>query len=253
MQSSLKSSDPVDHEDHASGVSRLGYFLRGLRGSLSVPGLVLAVTFVGFGGLLHDLGFPIVAGLLSTVLVWALPAQVILVGGLSAGTALPAVAVAVCLSGVRLMPMVVALMPLIRGRRTSLATELFCAHFIAVTLWVEGFRLLPKVPLDGRPAYTIGLGCGLIGISTSGNLAGYFLTNTLPGPLSVALLLLTPISFSILLVRNAKANVDWLAIVLGAALAPLVAGTPGGLDLFWSGVGGGTLAFLIAKLMRWHA
>jgi predicted branched-subunit amino acid permease len=257
MHSSLKSSDPADGEDQVPadgpGASRLVYFARGLVGSLSVPGMVLAVTFVGFGGLLHDLGFPILAGLLSTVLVWALPAQVILVGGLSSGAALPAVAVAVCLSGVRLMPMVVALMPLIRGRRTSLLTELLCAHFIAVTLWVEGFRLLPKVPVDGRPAYTIGLGCGLISISSAGTVAGFYLTNTLPGPLSVALLLLTPISFSILLVRNAKAHVDWLAIVLGAALSPLVVGAPGGLDLFWSGVGGGTLAFAVAKLLRWSS
>lgn len=258
MHSSFDSSDPaysegLDPADDAPGVSPFVYFLRGMRGSLSVPGLVLAVTFIGFGGLLHDIGFPISAGLLSTVLVWALPAQVILVGGISSGTALPAVAVAVCLSGVRLMPMVVALMPLIRGRRTSLATELFCAHFIAVTMWVEGFRLLPKVPVEGRPPFTIGLGSGLIAISVAGNLAGFFLTDRLPGPLSVALLLLTPISFSILLVRNAKAHVDWLAIVLGAALSPLVIGSPGGLDLFWSGVGGGTLAFAAARLLRWQA
>lgn len=234
------------------GPGRLGYFTRGLRGALSVPGLVLAVTFVGFGGLLHDIGFPIGAGLVSTVLVWALPGQVILIGGVAAGTSLPALALAVCLSGVRLMPMVVALMPLIRGRRTSLLTELFCAHFVAVTAWVEGFRLLPKVPVEGRPAYMIGLGSGLIALSMVGTFAGFFLADRLPGPLSVALLLLTPISFSILLVRNAKATVDWLAIGLGAALSPLVAGSPGGLDLFWSGVGGGTLAFAAAKLMRWR-
>lgn len=251
MQSS-HSPDPTADDD-APGASRLVYFLRGLAGSLSVPGVVLAVTFVGFGGLLHDIGFPITAGLISTLLIWALPAQVILVGGISSGTALPALAVAVCLSGVRLMPMVVALMPLVRGRRTSLATELFCAHFIAVTMWVEGFRLLPKVPVEGRPAFTIGLGTGLIAISVAGNFAGFYLTNTLPGPLAVALLLLTPISFSILLVRNAKARVDWLAIGLGAALSPLVVGAPGGLDLFWSGVGGGTLAFAAARLLRWRA
>jgi hypothetical protein len=120
-------------------------------------------------------------------------------------------------------------------------------------MWVEGFRLLPKVPVAGRPSFTIGLGSGLIAISVAGNLAGFFLTDSLPGPLSVALLLLTPISFSILLVRNAKAHVDWLAIALGAALSPLVIGSPGGLDLFWSGVGGGTLAFATAKLLRWQA
>lgn len=223
------------------------WFLRGMAGAAAVPGFVLMVTFVGFGGLLHDLGFPIGAGLLSTLLVWALPAQVILVGGLAAGTSLPALALAVCLSGVRLLPMVVSVMPLMRGPRPRLWSELLCAHFVAVTMWVEGFRLLPKVPAEGRPAYTCGLGMGLVGMSMAGTAFGFYLTNALPGPLAVALLLLTPISFTILLVRNAKQVVDWLAIGLGTAIMPLAADAPGGLDLFWAGVGGGTLAFLIDR------
>lgn len=226
------------------------YFLRGVAGSFSVPGMVLLATFLGFGGLLHDVGFPIVAGVLSTLLMWALPAQVIMVGGLSSGAALPAVAVAVCLSGVRLMPMVVALMPLMRGRRPNLLLELVAAHFVAVTMWVEGFRLLPKVPVEGRPSYAIGLGVGLATCSMATTWAGYYLSGSLPGPLAVALLLLTPISFTILLVRNARGRVDWLAIAFGTALSPLVANTPGGLDLFWSGVGGGTLAFFAARLWK---
>jgi len=225
----------------------LRWFLRGAAASLSVPGFVLVATFVGFGGLLHDINFPIGAGLLSTVLIWALPAQVILVGGVAAGASLPSLAIAICLSGVRLMPMVVSLMPLMQGKRPRFLSELICAHFVAVTMWVEGFRLLPKVEPAGRPAFTIGLGTGLIGLSVAGTALGFYLTHTLPGPLAVALLLLTPISFAILLVRNSKEPVDWLAIVFGAVLSPLVVDSAGGLDLFWSGVGGGTLAFLVAR------
>lgn len=221
-----------------------------MRACVSAPGLVLVATFVGFGGLMHDVGFPIIAGLLSTVLIWALPAQVILIGGLAAGASLPALALAVCLSGVRLFPMVVSLMPLMRGRRSNIVVELICAHFVAVTLWVEGFRILPGVERDARPAFTIGIGTGLIAISCAGTLLGFYLSGALPGPLAVALLLVTPISFTILLVRNAKAAVDWLAIGLGAALSPLVANSPGGLDLFWSGVGGGTLAFFAARIWK---
>lgn len=228
----------------------LYWFARGMLGAVSVPGCVLVAAFVGFGGLMHDVGFPIGAGLLSTLLIWALPAQVILVGGLAAGASLPALAVAVCLSGVRLLPMVVSLMPLMRGRRPNLVSEMLCAHFVAVTMWVEGMRLLPKVTSEGRPAYAIGLGVGLTAMSCLGTAVGFYLTNALPGPLAVALLLLTPISFTILLVRNARAAVDWFAIGFGAALSPLVANSPGGLDLFWSGVGGGTLAFFAARLWK---
>ncbi|WP_248310402.1 AzlC family ABC transporter permease [Bosea sp. 117] len=244
--------NPPSESDAAATPTGL-WLLRGLRGSLSVPAAVLFATFVGFGGLLHDVGFPVGAGVLSTFLVWALPAQVILIGGLASGTPLPALAVAVCLSGVRLLPMVVAVMPLMRGRRPRLLTEIVCAHFVAVTLWVEAFRLLPGVPSVGRPPYALGLGLGLVGQSMAGTAIGYYLTGGLPGPLAVALLLLTPISFTILLVRNARQTVDWLAIAFGAGLAPLVVGSAGGLDLFWSGVGGGTLAFFAARLMERRA
>lgn len=225
------------------------WFARGMIGAVSTPGLVLLATFIGFGGLLHDLGFPILAGILSTLLVWALPAQVILVGGLAAGASLPALAVAVCLSGVRLLPMVVSLMPLMRGTRPRLLSELICAHFVAVTMWAEGFRLLPGIAPEGRPAYAAGLGFGLTTMSMCGTAGGFFLTGLLPGPLAVALLLLTPISFTLLLVRNARRAVDWLAIGLGTAISPVVANSPGGLDLFWAGVGGGTLAFFIARAL----
>ena len=238
---SLRSSSS-DEQPHT-----LRWFCQGVWASFSVPGLVLVATFIGFGGLLHDLEFPIGAGLLSTVLIWALPAQVILVGGIASGASLLSLAVAVCLSGVRLMPMVVSLMPLMRGSKPRLLSEIVCAHFVAVTMWVEGFRLLPKVDAAGRPAFATGLGAGLQALSTAATALGFYLTHNLPGPLAVALLLLTPISFAILLVRNSSTPVDWLAIGFGAVLSPLVANSPGGLDLFWSGVGGGTLAFFIDR------
>lgn len=237
--------------EHPAGAHSPGFWLlRGMVASLAVPGLVLVVTFIGFGGLLHDLGFPLVAGVLSTVTIWALPAQVILIGGLAAGTSLPALALAVCLSGVRLMPMVVSLGPLLRNRRSTVWSELFVAHFVAVTMWVEGLRQLPKVPAEARPVYAVGLGAGLISLSSIGTVVGYYLTGLLPGPLSIALLLLTPVSFTILLVRNAATPTDWLAIVLGGALAPIAAQAPGGLDLFWSGVGGGTIAFIVGRFVE---
>lgn len=218
-----------------------------MRGATAVPGLVLIAAYIGFGGLAHGLGIPFAPTLVSTLLVWALPAQVILVGGLGDGTALPALALAVGLSGVRLLPMVVSLMPLMRGRRPRLWLELICAHFVAVTMWVEALRQLPAVPTEGRPAYALGLGSGLTLMCVAGTTIGFYLMSGLPGPLAVGLLMLTPISFSILLVRNAAIPMDWFAIAAGAVLAPLVAGSPGGLDLFWSGVGGGTIAFLAAE------
>lgn len=229
------------------------WYLAGARAAVSVPGLVLFAGYIGYGGLLQGVDFPFFAGLLSTLLIWALPAQIILIGGLATGTGLIPIALAVTLSSLRLLPMVVSLAPYLSGTRRSVAKELLCAHFVAMTVWVEGLRLLPKMTLHGRVPFVLGLGNGLVVFSLLGTATGYLMAGELPERLAVGLLFLTPISFSILMVRGAKEPTDWLALALGFFTTPFVAGMSGGMDLMISGLGGGTLAYLAGRLMRRRA
>ncbi|WP_245263323.1 AzlC family ABC transporter permease [Azorhizobium doebereinerae] len=211
---------------------------------------MLIASYIGFGGLLQGVGFPLLPGMLSTILIWALPAQVILVGGLAAGTALPAIALAVGLSSIRLLPMVVALAPVARGRHRSVWAEIWSSHYVAMTMWVEGMRLLPKVPAEGRLPYMLGMGNVYVGVSTLSTWIGFELAGGLPAPLAGALLFLTPASFTILMVRGSRTALDWMALGFGLVSAPLVAGLGGGMDLMIGGVGGGTLAYVGARLMK---
>lgn len=217
---------------------------------ISVPALVLFASYLGFGAVLESVGFPIGAGLVSTLLVWALPAQLILIGGVAAGTALPALALAVGLSSMRLLPMVVSIAPYMRGPGRSLWRELLCAHFVAMTVWLEGLRLLPHLPGTAREPFVLGLGSMLVGVSVAGTLAGHAVAAELPGPLAAGLLLLTPLSFTILMVRNATLPTDWLALAAGVSIAPLTLQLAGGMDLLIAGIGGGTLAFLGGRLLE---
>lgn len=226
------------------------WFLQGALTSLSVPGLVLLAGYVGYGGLLQAVDFPFYAGLLSTLLIWALPAQLILVGGLATGTGLVATALAVTLSSLRLLPMVVSIAPYLRGPRRNTAVELLCAHFVAMTVWVEGQRLLPKMPVEGRVPFVLGLGMALISISLVGTGSGFIMAGELPKHLAIGLLLLTPLSFSILMVRGASGVTDWVALAVGFFTTPFVAGLSGGMDLMLSGLGGGTLAYIIGRMAR---
>src|SRR3954447_13091864 len=90
-------------------------FLRGfLVAWRSVFAYVLFGTFVGIGALGHDFGFSLSWMLLSTALIWAAPAHVILISALGTGASIVETAIAVTLSGVRLLPMVVALLPILR-------------------------------------------------------------------------------------------------------------------------------------------
>lgn len=221
-----------------------------MRHGISVPAVVLFASYTGFGALLQGVNFPLGAGLLSTLLIWALPAQVILVGGLVAGTALPALALAIGLSSMRLLPMVVSVAPYMRGPRRSMLAELVCSHYVAMTLWLEGLRLLPHLPGEARVPFTLGLGNMLLSVSVAGTAVGYLVAGELPGPLAAGFLFLTPLSFSVLMVRNSVGFTDWLALGAGFIIMPFTLGLDGGLDLLIAGVGGGSLAYVIGRTRR---
>ncbi len=238
-------------ENEEPPVSAGRWFLRGVyAGIVSVQGMVLAAAMVGFGGLCRDIGFPLGAAVLSTVLVWALPAQVLVVGGFAAGNAAPAIALAVALSSIRLFPMTASLVPYLRAPGTGLGKQLLAAHFIAVTAWIEGMRQLPGKPLEGRWPFFLGIGCLLILSASVSTVAGFYLAGTLPRSLAIGLLFLTPLSFLIQLSHNARDLVDRMALGLGLVLAPLFAEFGGRLDLLWTGLVGGTAAWGVHRLWK---
>jgi predicted branched-subunit amino acid permease len=227
------------------------WFLRGARvAATSVQGLVLLASMVGFGGLCRDIGFPIGAAMLSSALIWALPAQVLVVGGYAAGNAAPVIALAVALSSIRLFPMTAALMPYLRGRKSGVGVQLLAAHFIAVTAWIEGMRRLPSTPVDGRLPFFFGIGCLLVTSATAATLGGFLLAGSLPRSLAIGLLFLTPLSFLIQLSHNARDMVDRLALAFGLVLAPFMAEIGGRLDLLWTGLIGGTAAWVVHRFVK---
>jgi predicted branched-subunit amino acid permease len=214
----------------------------------SVFFLVLAGTYIGIGALTHDYGFSSWWLALSSLLVWAAPGQVILISSLGTGAAPLEAAIAVTLSAIRLFPMVVALLPLLRGPETRTRDLLLPAHFTSVSMWVESLRLLPGMPRERRIAFCNGLSVGYMGTAVTFGFVGYYLAAGLPPLFAGALLFLTPMSFLISTARNSRLLVDRLALVLGLVLGPLLTYWHIGLDLMWTGLVGGSLAYGVHRL-----
>jgi len=209
---------------------------------------VVIGTYVGIGALTHDFGFGLGWALASTALVWAGPAQVILVSALGAGAAPVETALAVGVSSARLLPMVISLLPLIRRPKTPYRALILPAHLTSVTVWIEALRLLPQVPREARIPFANGVGLGFMGAAQAGTLIGYYLATSLPPLLTAGLLFLTPISFLISTTRNCRLMSDWLALAFGLVLGPLLAAWQMGLDLLWTGIVAGSLAYGIHRL-----
>ncbi|WP_291844053.1 AzlC family ABC transporter permease [Bradyrhizobium sp.] len=205
--------------------------------------LVLFATYLGIGALAHDSQFSLGWVLGSTLLVWAGPAQIILISTLGSGATAVQAAIAVTLSAIRLFPMVVSVLPLLRTPQTKRRHLVLVAHFIAVTLWVECYRLLPQVPRARRIAFTHGLGSGLLIVCLAATALGYGLAANLPPLFAAAILLLTPLAFLLSTARNCRQLSDVLALVLGLALFPLVSMLQTGVDVLLSGIAAGTIAY----------
>jgi predicted branched-subunit amino acid permease len=189
--------------------------------------------------------------MLSTLLMWAGPAQVILYSSLATGAALPTIAMAVCLSSVRLMPMTMSVLPLIKRPGQCIAVQLFAAHYVAVTVWVESLRRLPSIPAEQRFSYFLGFANSALGISTLLTFLGYYLVGTLPAPLAAGLLFLTPLFFTISLSAGARSLAHWSSIILGFIITPVFSATLGrDFDLLATGIVAGTLAYLIGRVRR---
>src|SRR5262249_2759205 len=144
--------------------SAIAVFFAGFRAAWrAVLAYVVIGTYVGIGALTHDFGFGLWWAVASTALVWAGPAQVILVSALGAGAAPVETALAVGVSSARLLPMVISLLPLIRRPKTPYRVLILPAHLTSVTVWIEALRLLPQGPREGRIPLADGRGLVLLG------------------------------------------------------------------------------------------
>jgi len=227
---------------------RRRWFLIGAARAASVPGLILCTAHIGFADLARQAELTMAQAVFMVGAIWALPGMVVLVGAVLSGAGLLAVAFAVALSSVRLTPMVVALVPELRGPRTRRLTLYLLSHFIAVTSWVIAMETVRKVPRDLRTSYYFGLGSILVLVNMVVVAIVYAVAGALPPVAAAALFLLTPMYFLTSLWGSAREQAAHIAMVLGLVLGPLLHLVMPGFDLLGAGLIGGGLAYAIHLL-----
>lgn len=236
-----------DGDGRWRNVSPRRAFLRGMAVALTTPGVILFASAAGFGALARDAGFSVANAVYMMAVFFALPAQVVMLDQIARGASVWAGTLAVSLTGLRLLPMSVLMMPLLKGPRAARWRYLVAGHFIAVTAWMEGWRRLPDVPVALRMDHFIGIGCGLVLATLAGTFTGYEVAGNVPTVVAAALLFLTPIYFLLSLMATASGASDGISIALGAMLGPPLYILAPGMDLLLAGLIGGTIAHVLAK------
>lgn len=225
------------------------WIVRGMAGIASVPAAILLTAMAGFGVLCREAGLTLGEALFMSAAIWALPSQVVLVGAIIAGASLPAAAIGVALSAVRFVPMLAAWVPMVRGARTPAWQLLLLSHVVAVTSWVFAALALPRLPREARLPYFAGFAVSLTSAGTLVTGLTWMLASGFSPIVSGLLFFLTPIYFLTSFTNAAQLHVERLALILGLALGPMLrlSGLP--FDVVWSGVIGGTLAYVGHRLL----
>lgn len=230
------------------------WYFAGLRAAMTGPAFYVALSLMGVGSLARAADFPVGAAMLSTLLIWAGPGQVLFFGAVVAKTAPPAIALGVSLSSVRLLPMCLSVLPMLRQKRTRLSTLLAASHFIAVTVWAESLHRLPDMEKSTRTPFFFGMATACVTLTTLSTGLGCWLAGSLPKPLAAGMMMLSPIYFLAATARSARSGVDWLAMLAGALLAPVTQSfVGGGFDLPVLAVVGGGGAWLLGYIARKRA
>ena len=222
-------------------------FAPGLRAVFSVAGLVMGLSFAGFGAFLHSLDFSLAAGLAMGVVIWALPGQVVFADSYAAGAGLLLTGLAVSITAIRLMPMTMLVLDNVRMPGAARWPEFILAHFIAVTLWIVSESGLSDMARPRKLPWLLGAGVSLMAGTICFTTAGYILAGVLPPLLSALLVFFTPSFFILGLIAGTRWRADYVAIAAGAIAGPVAHHYAPDIDLLIGGLAGGTFAYLLGR------
>lgn len=237
-----------------SGDSRATSPLRsGLLEGTFGPGLGTFAAMTGFGALAGDAGTPLWAAIALTIGVWSAPGQVAFVDLHAAGASLLVVLLTVTVANVRMFPLTIATIPLLRKDPGLKASHFALAQLNSVTSFVRFGDFASEEPsVEARLAFFMGFTFGTIFVGTAGTVVGFTLADNLPATGVQALVFITPLYLLLLTARSPKFQVQ-LSVVAGCILVPCFYAWIGSLGIVVGGLIAGTLVYVITRRRRAHA
>jgi predicted branched-subunit amino acid permease len=229
--------------DKSQAVYDWSWFRRGVLSFGTLPSLVLTSAFIGFGGLARDAGVSLGQLIFMVPVVWALPSHLILVAGIAADASMLAIALAVSLASLRMLPMVMALVPEVRVPGTKRWHLLMASNLVAITAWVNLMQRSDKIPPRGRLPYFVGFALSVMVMSTLAAALVHQLAGSFPPYFMAFLTFLTPLYFATSLWNASRYSVERLALVCGFWLLPAARFVAPDFAILLAGIGAGLFSF----------
>jgi predicted branched-subunit amino acid permease len=223
-------------------------FAQGTKAALRAPVWVLCASMLGFGAVGHTHEVSLLWLVLSTLLIFALPGQLLLMEMMLGGASSLSTGLAVTLSSSRFVTMAVTLLPrLDRAHHTS---RLYAwVHLMAMTSWAVCMNRFDRIEPRWRLPFFLGFALPCFVLSVPATWAGHALAEQLPMPLTLALVMLNPLFF-LLSFASARPLSNRLAVVMGLALGPFFYLWDSSSSLLLTGLVGGSLAFALSAALK---
>ncbi|MBK7473159.1 MAG: AzlC family ABC transporter permease [Betaproteobacteria bacterium] len=219
----------------------------GFREAIGAPSWLLGIGFIGFGSLAQSLDFSLLHAALSTVTIWALPGQLLLVEMHTVGAPFVAILLAVTFSSSRFLPLAVTLMPHLRVPGVPAWRYYAAGQVLAMTSWAVAMRRFPTQERPERLPFFLGFALTMWIVALLCTIAGYALAGSLPGPVRLAFIFANPLYFVLILTADLRGRMVPLALALGAVAGPLVHPFMPAWSVIFGGLAGGTAAFFLTR------
>jgi predicted branched-subunit amino acid permease len=230
-----------------------GAFRQGALDAAGIPALVLAAGYSGFGALAASNGLTFAGTVLSTLFIWALPGQLILVEMHTLGAPFFAVLLSVMISAVRFLPMTVVMMPLLREAPSRPPALYAAAQLISMTGWAWVMARFPAIPPERRLGYFFGFALTLLASASSATALGFLAGDLLPPMAKLAFVFMSPIYFLLMLAGSTNDTLGRAAVFFGAVVGPLAHFLTPQWSVMVAGIVGGTLGYTAHRAWRRRA
>ncbi|HVG04269.1 MAG TPA: AzlC family ABC transporter permease [Burkholderiaceae bacterium] len=223
--------------------------MAGARDAMGAPIAVLAAGYVGYGALASGFDFPLWLIVASTLLIFALPGQLIMLEMHAVSAQLVLIVLAVSLSASRFLPMTTVLSAMMQHPRYSRGQMYASAHVVAMTGWVAAVNRVPQLPAEQRLPYFLGFALSCWIACAAASPVGYFLAAQMSEVVKLGLVFMNPIYFLLILAGETKAALGRLALIAGAVTGPVAHVFAPQWSLLAAGLVGGSVAY---ALHRWR-
>lgn len=209
---------------------------------------MLVAGYVAFGALAAANQIPMGVAVASTAVLWALPAQIVLVEMHYQAAPVAAIVIAVMLSSARFLPMTLMLMPEMRDARHRGWKYYLAAQMLSLSGWTMAVARFPSLPRAERLHWFFGFTLVLMTVSAASTAAGYLGADSLPPLARLALVFMVPMYYLLILAGSVRDRVAAAGLACGAVAGPLAYLLTPDWSLPLSGLAGGSAAYLLLRM-----